>query len=268
MSGDPDFPILNHPVREPSAFTALKLMEGVRRARQIPTGKVPAVCILDFDGDLTDWLVREAIANAYAPWACFHTAMFSLELEGMRCGLIARTIGAPYAVLIAEQLHAAGARLIVGLTSAGRVSSDLPLPCLLVATDAIRDEGTSYHYLPPSREVPCPTAIVPLLVQNLLTTGWAVRSGKVWTTDAPYRETEMQLRAWADEGVSAVEMQTAGLFAFGAASGAAVASVAVVSNAVDHPGRQFDTGPQEDGLKILASLARAAKSFLAADTKL
>jgi uridine phosphorylase len=242
-------------------------MEDVRRARHIPAGDVPAVCILDFDGDLTDWLVREGKAVSYKSWACFHTAMFALELEGTQCGLIARTIGAPYAVLIAEQLHAAGTRLIIGLTSAGRVSLDLPLPCLLVVTDAIRDEGTSHHYLPPSREVPCPTPIIPLLVEELRATGWEVRSGKVWTTDAPYRETETQLRKWAAEGVSAVEMQAAGLFAFGTASRAAVASVAVVSNAVDQAGEQFDTGPQEDGLKILASFARAANAFFAARRK-
>jgi uridine phosphorylase len=265
---DSDSPILNHPVHESSAFTARSLMDDVRRARQIPAGSVPPVCFLDFDGDLTDWLVREGIATPYDSWACFHTTMFALQLDGMRCGLIARTIGAPYAVLIAEQLYAAGARLIVGLTSAGRVSPDLPLPCLLVVTGAIRDEGTSYHYLPPSREVSCPTPIAPLFAEHLRATGWAVRSGKVWTTDAPYRETETQLQNWASEGALAVEMQAAALFAFGTASGAGVATVAVVSNAVDHPGKQFDTGPQEDGLKILESLARAARSFLDSDSKL
>jgi uridine phosphorylase len=264
MPFESDSPILNHPVREPSAFTARSLMDDVRRTRQIPAGNVPPVCFLDFDGDLTDWLVREDLAKPYDSWACFHTTMFALELEGMRCGLIARTIGAPYAVLIAEQLHAAGARLIIGLTSAGRVSPELPLPCLLVVTDAIRDEGTSYHYLPPSREVGCPTPIVPALLEHLRATGWEVRSGKVWTTDAPYRETESQLHSWAGEGALAVEMQAAGLFAFGTALGAAVATVAVVSNAVDHTGPQFDTGPQEDGLKILQCLARAARSFFGA----
>jgi uridine phosphorylase len=261
MHFESDSPILNHPVREPSAFTARNLMEDVRRVRQVPAGAVPSLCFLDFDGDLTDWLAREGIARSYDSWACFHTRMFALELEGMPCGLIARTIGAPYAVLIAEQLHAAGAELIIGLTSAGRVSPELPLPCLLVVTDAIRDEGTSYHYLPPSREVRCPTAIIPALVEHLRATGWDVRSGKVWTTDAPYRETETQLQGWAGENVLAVEMQAAALFAFGTATGAAVATVAVVSNAIDHTGPQFDTGPQEDGLKILKSLARAARSF-------
>ena len=93
-------------------------------------------------------------------------------------------------MLIAEQLQAAGARIIIGLTSAGRLAPDLPLPCLVVATSAVRDEGTSYHYLPPSPEVACPTPVVAHLERELVATGWSVRCGKVWTTDAPYRETK------------------------------------------------------------------------------
>ena len=256
-------PILDHPVEGPSVFTPGDLMDDVRRARGVPEGTVPPLCVLEFDGDLTDWLVREGIARPFPPWACFHTTMFALEVEGVRCGIIPRTIGGPYAVLVAEQLAAAGARLIIGLTSAGRVSPELPLPCLLVVTSAIRDEGTSYHYLPPGRDVECPTPVAPLLERELRKTGWTVRSGKVWTTDAPYRETKEQLLGWANEGVLAVEMQAASLFAFGAARGAAVASVAMVSNAVDHDGQQFDTGSQEDGLRILKGLARAFKAFIA-----
>jgi len=78
--------------------------------------RVPPVCFLQFYGDLTDWLVAEGIAKPFAAWPCFHTRMFALTIEGVECGIIARTIGGPFAVLIAEQLQTAGARLIVGLT--------------------------------------------------------------------------------------------------------------------------------------------------------
>lgn len=268
MPNPSNLPILSHALDQPSAFTAQSLMDDVRRTRLIATGAVPPVCILDFDGDLTDWLVREGIAKPFSSWACFHTTMFAMELGGVRCGIVARTIGGPYAVLIAEQLQTAGARLIVGLTSAGRVSFELPLPCLVVATSAIRDEGTSYHYLPPGKEVACPTPVISHLERELSATGWTVRCGKVWTTDAPYRETAVQLQEWAAEGVLAVEMQAASLFAFGAARDAAVASVAVVSNAIDHPGQQFDTGSQEDLLRVLEAVARAAGLYLAASAAL
>ena len=262
MSEDSNPPILDHPTGQPSAFTAKHLIDDLRRTRHVPEGTVPAVCILEFDGDLTDWLVQQDIAKPFPSWACFHTTMFAMEIAGVRCGIIARTIGGPYAVLIAEQLQAAGAKLIVGLTSAGRLASDLPLPCLVVATSAIRDEGTSYHYLPPGREVVCPTQITSLLQRELQATGWTTRSGQVWTTDAPYRETPAQLERWAGAGALAVEMQAASLFAFGMARQASVACVAMVSNAIDHRGEQFDTGSQDDGLRILQGIARAARSYL------
>jgi uridine phosphorylase len=92
-------------------------------------------------------------------------------------------------------LHAAGAHLIVGLTSAGRIAPGLPLPCLVVATSAIRDEGTSYHYLQPASEVDCPSPVEPHFTRELISTGWEIRSGCVWTTDAPYRESEEECPA-------------------------------------------------------------------------
>ncbi len=265
MSKDSNPPILDHALGQPSAFTAKSLIEELRRLRKVPSGVVPPVCILEFDGDLTDWLVQEGIAEPFPSWACFHTTMFALKLAGVVCGIIARTIGGPYAVLIAEQLQAAGARIIIGLTSAGRLAPHLPLPCLVVATAAVRDEGTSYHYLPPGAEIACPTPVVAHLERELVATGWSVRSGKVWTTDAPYRETRAQLEKWSGEGALAVEMQTASLFAFGAARQASVASVVMVSNALDHPGEQFDTGSPREGLRILEAIARAARSYLATE---
>ena len=106
---------------------------------------------------------------------------------------------------------------------------------------------------------------IPLLEKELRETGWPVRSGKVWATDAPYWETARQLQCWANEGILAVEMQAASLFAFGVARKAAIAYVAMVSNAVDHDGQQFDTGASEDGLRIIKALARGFEAFTGGD---
>jgi uridine phosphorylase/ubiquinone/menaquinone biosynthesis C-methylase UbiE len=260
-------PILDHPVEEASAFTAEALMSDARQLRKTGTEALPSICFLEFDGDITDWLVERGIATPFDSWACFHTTMFSLDLEGVRCGIIARTIGGPYAVLIAEQLKTAGVNLIVGLTSAGRVAADLPLPGLVVASGAIRDEGTSYHYLRPEEEAACPSYLTEPIARELRHAGFAVRTGKVWTTDAPYRETSGQLQKWAEDGALAVEMQAASLFAFGRSQGADVAVVARVSNAVDHDGQQFDTGSNDEGLTILKALARAGLSILQRSTQ-
>jgi len=119
----------------------------------------------------------------------------------------------------------------------------------------------------PAREVACPSPIVPILERELIATGWPVRSGRVWTTDAPYGETKSQLNKWADEGALAVEMQAASLFAFGATRKASVACVAMVSNAVDHTGEQFDTGSQKDGLRILKGILRAGRHLIASPSR-
>jgi uridine phosphorylase len=262
MDDPSNSPILKHPVDDASAFTAEALIDDVRRLRDTGHAALPAICFLEFDGDLTDWLVERKMAAPFHSWACFHTTMFLLELAGVKCGIIARTIGGPYSVLIAEQLLASGAKLIIGLTSAGRVAPDLPLPGLVVADSAIRDEGTSYHYLPPAHDVSCPPHLTLPIARELSSIGLPVRTGRVWTTDAPYRETKGQLEKWAREGALAVEMQAASLFAFGQARKANVAVVARVSNAVDNAGSQFETGSHEQGLKILEALARAGLSIL------
>jgi len=264
MEPQPECPLLDHALDSPSAFTPHELISAVRRATGKPAVPVPPICVLDFDGDLTDWLVRYGKATLFEAWACFHTNMYELETDGVRCGIVPRTIGGPYAVLIAEQLLVSGARLILGLTSAGRVSPSLPLPSFVVVTSAIRDEGTSFHYLPAAGKVDCPTPIADLLTEELRSLGSPVVQGSVWTTDAPYRETATQLQRHATSSVLAVEMQAASLFAFGVARKAGVGVVAHVTNAVDHHQEQFEKGTDEDGFSLLQAVLRAGGRYLAA----
>ena len=226
-----NLPLLEHVLSAPSAFVPEALLEAVRVGRRLPCVPVPEVCILEFDGDLTDWLVSTGRAAQWRPWACFHTTIYIVDVDGDRFGLVARTIGGPYAVLVAEQLRASGARVILGLTSAGQVSPALPVPSLVVPLRAIRDEGTSYHYLPPAASVNADAALAEILHEELSSVGLPVVTGSVWTTDAPYRETREQLERHARDGVLAVEMQAASLFAFGAARGAPCGIVAHVTNA-------------------------------------
>lgn len=98
--------------------------------RSMESIHVPSICVVDFDGDLTDWLVKSGIAYLYPAWACFHTTMYSFEVDGVECGMVARTIGGPYSVLVAEQLHVSGARVLLDLTATGRVHPSLPVPTL------------------------------------------------------------------------------------------------------------------------------------------
>ncbi len=257
-------PLFDHPLEQPSAFTPEALIAAVRDERSLPADPVPAVCVLDFDGDLTDWLVSTGTALPCPHWACFHTTMHVLEIDGIACAIVSRTIGGPYAVLVAEQLAASGARIVLGLTSAGRVASSLPVPSLVVATRAIRDEGTSYHYLPAGEIVDADPVVADAILSEASQVGLPVSAGLVWTTDAPYRETLEQLRRHDEAGALAVEMQAASLFAFGAARRFPVGLIAHVTNAVGHTEEQFEKGDASQGFAILKALCRAGAKHCSA----
>jgi uridine phosphorylase len=259
----PILPLLDtHALGAPSVLTPEGLMREVRRGRRLRRAPLPPVCVLDFDGDLFDGLVRQHQATPVSAWACFHTPMVALKRYGIRCGVVPRTIGGPFAVLIAEQLVASGVRVVVGLTSSGRLAASLPLPSLVVATEAIRDEGTSLHYLRPGDRVAAPAADLVTLLTDSLASVAPVTGGVVWTTDAPYRETRAQVRRWAAAGALAVEMQAASLFAFAEATGATVGVVAMVSNSGDHPGEQFDTGQHTYRVAVLDGIIHAAARLM------
>ena len=207
-------------------------------------------------------MVEKQLARPWKTWACFHTPMFSFDTDGACCGIVPRTVGGPYSVLVAEQLAASGAKVIVGLTSAGRIRADLKIPSLVLATGAIRDEGTSYHYLPPGRIVAAPQPVLVYLRRELARLPIPLTEGILWTTDAPYRETYGQLERHSSEGAVAVEMQAASLFAFSKRQGTPVAIVAHVSNAVDYDGEPFDRGTAVDELSILQAVCQGASKFL------
>jgi len=255
-------PLLTHPLEASTAFTPEALMASVRAERGLACEPVPPICVLEFDGDLTDWLVSSGVARPWKSWACFHTTMYSVEVDGTPYGVVPRTIGGPYAVLIAEQLKASGARVVLGLTSAGRISDSLPVPSLVVPTEAIRDEGTSYHYLRASSSVNADAALSDCIVKGLQGLGLPVSRGTVWTTDAPYRETNEQLARYSEQRVLAVEMQSASLFAFAIARGIPVGMVAHVTNAVDHHQDPFNKGSHAFGQRLLETMCRAVKIYL------
>ncbi|MGE3842929.1 MAG: nucleoside phosphorylase [Vicinamibacterales bacterium] len=261
----PQLPLLHtHALDQPSVLTADALMREVRRTRRLKSVAVPPVCVLDFDGDLFDGLVVDGSSRPVAEWACFHTPMIAVRRHGMRCGVVPRTIGGPFAVLVAEQLVAAGAKVVVGLTSSGRLAPSLPLPSLVIATEAVRDEGTSLHYLPAGERVSAPQPSLTAALAESLSAVAPVSRGLVWTTDAPYRETRRQVRHWAAAGALAVEMQAASLFAFAQTRRAALGVVAMVSNSGDHTGDQFDTGEHAYRVAVLNGIIAGAARFIRA----
>jgi len=140
-------------------------------------------------------------------------SLYALETEWGPVGVYHPGVGAPMAAGMLEEAIAAGGRRFVACGGAGAVIPDLALGHVVVPTSAIRDEGTSYHYLAPAREIELEPGAVSALTEVLIGHDVPHQAGKTWTTDAPYRETVGRIARRREEGCLTVEMETAALAA-------------------------------------------------------
>jgi uridine phosphorylase len=250
----------------PSVFLPAALLREARRQKTLPEVAVPPACLLDPDGDIVAHLLRTGRAQVHTGWACYHTDLVSFELPGVphQVGAIGRAVGAPFAVLLAEQLFASGCRTLVSITSSGRIAEDLPAaPHFVLIDRALRDEGTSHHYLPPGTFAAMPEpALIAAAAARLAAEApdITVLRGATWTTDAPFRETAAAIDAARAAGCLAVEMEAAALYAFATSARRRVLCVAHVTNAMGQDEGDFEKG-EADGaaaaLRLLSVLLRA-----------
>src|SRR4051794_36517849 len=112
----------NKEPRSPSVFRPEALLREARRQKGIPsTRNVPAICILDPDGDVVRTLRESGSAKGFSGWPCYHTELDTFLFDGRVVGIVGRVVGASFAVLVAEELFASGCRLLISLTSAGQI---------------------------------------------------------------------------------------------------------------------------------------------------
>jgi uridine phosphorylase len=198
-----------------SVFRPEALLREARRQKGLQLAAVPEVCILDPDGDVVRHLRRTGAGRVHEGWACYHTELLTFDLDGVEAGIIGCAVGAPFAVLVAEQLFASGCQLLISVTSAGQIVDNGPTPYFVLIDRALRDEGTSYHYLPAGTFAEAPDTGLLAHVEEGLSglSGILVHRGATWTTDAPYRETEAAIATARAAGAFAVEMEAAECFA-------------------------------------------------------
>jgi uridine phosphorylase len=243
-----------------SVFEPKALLREARRQKGLVIEDVPAVCILDPDGDIVRHLKCNGGAKPAPGWPCYHTDLYTFSLAGRTVGIVGCAVGAPFAVLIAEELFVAGCRLLISLTSAGQIVPAGPTPYFVVVDRALRDEGTSYHYAPPAEFAAADTALVRAAADAARGTGLRVLVGPSWTTDAPFRETADAIEAARARGVLAVEMEAAALYALAAAKGVRVLCMAHVTNTMGLAEQDFEKGEANgtgDALKLLAAIVAA-----------
>lgn len=254
-------PLLEHDSAEMPVFTAANLLEAARIRNGMPKVAVPAGCLLDFDGELVQHLAAMGRAVEEPAWPCFHTRLFRWRAGDAEYGVIGGTVGAPFAVLVAEELFALGCRALVSISSAGLVAERFTPPFFFLIERALRDEGTSCHYMPPGRYADADPSLVAAVRDRMAGLSVPVHAGPSWTTDAPFRETEGLIASRRSEGVVSVEMEAAALLALGKALDKPVVCLANVTNTMATRDEDFEKGGDAglaDSLSVCAAALEAA----------
>jgi uridine phosphorylase len=245
----------------PSVFEPANLLREARRQKQLPEIAVPEICLLDPDGDILRVLRREGRTSPMPGWACYHTDLYAFDDGGERFGIIGCAVGAAFAVLVAEELFVSGCRLLVSMTSAGQIVAQGPTPYFVVIDRALRDEGTSYHYLPPAEFAAADQVLVGAAMQALRGAGQTIYRGAAWTTDAPFRETTAAIERARARGILAVEMEAAALYAFAEARQKPLLCLAHVTNRMAVSGGDFEKGEADGAYASLAVIAAVARAW-------
>ncbi|MGO8951119.1 MAG: nucleoside phosphorylase [Ktedonobacterales bacterium] len=139
--------------------------------------------------------------------------VYELEVDGRRLAVFHPGVGAPLCAAMLEEVIALGCQRFVACGGAGVLEPNIAIGHVLVPVSAVRDEGTSYHYLPPGREVTAAPEAVAAIEDALRSDGAPYLLTKTWTTDAIYRETPEKIRRRKEEGCVTVEMEAAAFFA-------------------------------------------------------
>jgi uridine phosphorylase len=178
-------------------------------------GPVPEHAVICFFREVIDGVCGDGQAEVVATFSWEHGShkLYSLPIGDRRVAVLHPGVGAPLACGLFEEMISAGCRKFVACGGAGAVVPGLALGHVVIPSAAVRDEGTSYHYLPPSREVEADAATVAVLSKALEERDVPHVVGKTWTTDAPYRETRNKIAARRAEGCITVEMETAAFLA-------------------------------------------------------
>lgn len=139
--------------------------------------------------------------------------IYVIEHEGIQVAIVHAGVGASLSGTFLEETIALGGRKFIACGGAGVLDNTIAVGNVIVPETAIRDEGTSYHYLPPGREVAADEQAVTAIKDVLARHHIPYLIGKTWTTDAPYRETPQKVIRRREEGCLTVDMEAAAFFA-------------------------------------------------------
>src|SRR6056297_991452 len=176
---------------------------------------IPKACVITFFREVVQdlFLKRrlEKIGNIHSETV--DIPIYKTTLDEREVCLVQGYLGSAGAAAQLEELIALGCEKFMVCGGAGVLVPNTKVGELIIPRSAIRDEGASYHYLPPSREVKMNEEVYTLIVNELSERGIPHKTSKTWTTDAIFRETRKKVDLRISEGCMTVDMEAAAYFA-------------------------------------------------------
>ncbi len=213
-------------------FLSPVAMREWRRERGLLPDRVPSRLIMLYQRGLFDAARTFEATTMLGPEYPYNLAFTLDRSHGATAFVGGFGIGAPAAAGILEDFIALGVREVLSIGTAGGLQSDLAPGDVLVATEAVRDEGVSHHYAPHDVAARPDARLTDAIEAAIDAAGLPHRRGSCWTIDTPYRETAAEVHHYAAAGVQCVEMEAAALFTVAAFRGIPIASAFCISDSL------------------------------------
>ena len=251
--------LANKYYNEPSVFLPENLLREARRQKNKKDCNVPPVCLLDPDGDLANYLLQNEMATKDNCWACYHSILYTFRLGNQEVGIIPCIVGSSYAVLVAEQLFVSGCKLLLSVASAGIINQPNNEKRFALITSAVRDEGTSYHYLPPEKPALINSQLFEVFNAEEENPECPYFNGTSWTTDAPFRETQSAILDMRRKGITCVEMEAAALYALSEVKQYNILCFVHLTNSMAQAEGEFEKGEEFGSIDTLDLISYVLK---------
>ncbi|HLG11663.1 MAG TPA: hypothetical protein VI876_07885 [Dehalococcoidia bacterium] len=246
------------PVLQPGLLTARKMLDWRRATGRMDRIRAPRGVILTHQASLFRALTPRLSGGKQKGLFCdLHV------VGGGRLGIAGNFgVGGPPTAVVVEELAAIGVQAIVSVDLAASLYAEVPSGTIVLVSDAVCEDGTSKHYVPGAAEVEVADELSGRLAATLANRDIGFTAGRVWSTDAPYRETAPEVLKYRSRDAVLVDMETAAFLAAGSALGVETASLLVAADTLFD-----DWQPPADGKRIQIALriaARAARECLLA----
>jgi uridine phosphorylase len=248
------------PELQPGLLTAGRMLEWRRTTGRMERIRAPECVILTHQASLFRALAPRFGRGRQRGLFC------DLRVYGAQHGRLGIAgnfgIGAPVTAAVVEELAAVGVREIVAIDLAASLYAEVPTGTIVLVSEAAIGDGTSQHYLPNTSEVEVSGDLSGRLASALANRDIGFSAGRVWSTDAIYRETAAEVRRYRASDSVLVDMETAAFLSVGLALGVETASLLVAADTL-----YDDWQPPADGARVQTALriaARAARETLLA----